>query len=314
MLLSPPVPDPAAAGHSPVLLAATVQRLAPSPGRTMLDCTLGAGGHAEALLEAGALVVGVDRDPLARRQASERLARFGERFTVRAGTFGEAAEELVQESRRFDGVLADLGVSSMQLDDPARGFSIRSTAPADMRMGEGCADDALSLIARLGESELADLIYAYGEERHSRRIARALKRDLALGRIASAADLAETVRRAVGGSGRRHPAIRTFQALRIAVNDELGQLDRLLDSLPRLLQPGGMAVVITFHSLEDRAVKQSFRAGHAAGSYAEVARRVEIAGEAELAANPRASSAKLRWAASPPQAAPGDPQQSRNRP
>ncbi len=307
-----PVPDPAPAGHSPVLLQETMQRLAPAPGRLVLDCTLGAGGHAEAMLEAGASVVGVDRDPKARQMAQARLGRFADRFELRTGTFGEVGEEMMQEERRFDGVLADLGVSSMQLDDPDRGFSIRSQSPADMRMGEGCSEDVLSFIGRLGEAELADLIFAYGEERFSRRIARVLKRDLALGRLRSCFDLAESVRRVVPGSSRRHPAIRTFQALRIAINDELGQLGQLLEALPRLLRAGGTAVIISFHSLEDRAVKQSFRAGHAIGAYSEVARRVTIAGPAELEANPRASSAKLRWATAG--AAQPAPTRPRNRP
>jgi 16S rRNA (cytosine1402-N4)-methyltransferase len=285
--------------HRPVLLAETLERLRPGRGERVLDCTLGLGGHAEALLERGAAVVGVDRDPRARQLAQARLERFGERLTVRDGTFGEAAEAMAMAGERFDGVLADLGVSSMQLDDEARGFSIRSGARADMRMGEGCAEDALALIDRLGENELADLIFGYGEERLSRRIARALKRARAEGRIETAAELAAEIRRAVPGHAARHPALRTFQALRIAVNDELGQLDRLLRALPDLLAPGGRAVVISFHSLEDRAVKQAFRAHHAGGRFAEVARRVTEAGDDELATNPRSSSAKLRWAVAP---------------
>jgi 16S rRNA (cytosine1402-N4)-methyltransferase len=184
----------------------------------------------------------------------------------------------------------------MQLDDESRGFSIRSTAAADMRMGDGCEADALSLIDSRTESDLADLIFTYGEERRSRRIARALKQARASGRLTSCEQLAAVVRQVVPGRSRRHPAIRTFQALRIAVNDELGQLARLLGVLPRLLLPGGTAVVISFHSLEDRAVKQAFRAHLDAGSYSAVARRVVEASEDEQRANPRAGSAKLRWA------------------
>jgi 16S rRNA (cytosine1402-N4)-methyltransferase len=296
MLLSPPVPERSAPEHRPVLLDEAMARLGPGPGRRMLDCTLGLGGHAEAMLEAGASVMGVDRDSAARSLAAERLGRFGGRFSARAGTFAEAARALAEGGERFDGVLADIGVSSMQLDDPQRGFSIRSDAPVDMRMGDGCPEDALALIDRLDESELADVIYTYGEERLSRRIARAIKRTRAERRLVTCAELAAVVRAAVPGHAPRHPALRTFQALRIAVNDELGELERLLAALPDLLVPGGTAVVITFHSLEDRLVKTSFRALVAQGRYREAARSVTRATAAECEANPRASSAKLRWA------------------
>jgi 16S rRNA (cytosine1402-N4)-methyltransferase len=285
--------------HRPVLLDEVVERLRPAPGRRMLDCTLGLGGHSEALLERGAEVMGVDRDGAARVLAAGRLARFGARFMVCPGTFAEVVEALVEKKERFDGVVADLGVSSMQLDDESRGFSLRSASPADMRMGDGCGENALGLIDRLDELELADVIYRYGEERLSRRIARALKRARAAGNCATGVELAAVVRRAVPGHAPRHPAVRTFQALRIAVNDELGQLDRLLARLPRLLRPAGRAVVISFHSLEDRAVKQAFRAQLAAGAFAAVSRRVITAGDDEIQANPRAASAKLRWAERP---------------
>jgi 16S rRNA (cytosine1402-N4)-methyltransferase len=292
----PDAPDPAIL-HRPVLLAEVVEHLAPAPGKRMLDCTLGLGGHSEALLAAGAMVAGVDRDGRARELASRRLSAFGGGFTVRAGTFADAAEAAVRAGERFDGVLADLGVSSMQLDDEQRGFSMRSEALADMRMGDGCADSAVGLIDRLDEQQLADVIFRYGEERLSRRIARALKRGRAEGRLATGAELAAEVRRVVPGHTHRHPAARTFQALRIAVNDELGQLERLLAVLPGLLAEGGRAVVISFHSLEDRLVKNSFREHRAAGRFAAIAKRVVVAGDAELAANPRSAPAKLRWAA-----------------
>lgn len=290
-----PVPDDVPI-HQPVLLAETLEHLAPAPGRRYLDCTLGLGGHAEALLEAGASVLGVDRDPAARARALARLARFGAALEVRGGTFAQAAAELAAAGPAFDGVLADLGVSSLQLDDVARGFSLRSTERLDMRMGEGAALDALALIDSLPEDALADVIYTFGEERLSRRIARALKTARAQGRLESGAELADAVRRVVPGHARRHPALRTFQALRIAVNDELGELARLLPTLPQLLRAGGIAVIISFHSLEDRAVKQAFRAGLADGVYARVAKRVIEASDAEVAANPRARPAKLRWA------------------
>lgn len=289
----------AAALHKPVLVAEVLAALAPLAGARVLDCTLGLGGHSEALLEAGAQVVGVDRDGRARELACARLQRFGGRFTAIAGTFAQAAEDHVARGERFDGVLADLGVSSMQLDDPGRGFSLRSGARADMRMGEDAAEDALALIDRCGDDELADLIFAYGEERLSRRIARGLKRARAEGRLETASDLADAVRAAVPGHQPRHPALRTFQALRIAVNDELGQLDRLLAVLPALLAPGGRAALISFHSLEDRRVKQSLRAHRDAGRLADCARHVVTASAAEAETNPRAEPAKLRWALAP---------------
>lgn len=285
-----------AALHRPVLLGEVVACLAPAPGRRVLDCTLGLGGHSEALLEAGAEVHGVDRDPRARELAGRRLERFGSRLRIREGTFAEALRRAADQGETYDGILADLGVSSLQLDDPGRGFGIASTAAADMRMGDGCPLTVLDLIDQTPESDLADLIYRYGEERLSRRIARALKRRRAEGHLHSAEDLAQTVRATVPGHHRRHPALRTFQALRIAVNDELGQLESLLDLLPRVVAPGGTAAVISFHSLEDRAVKNAFRDQVQAGAWATITRKVVTASDAELAVNPRSHSAKLRWA------------------
>lgn len=283
------------AHHVSVLLHEAVGLLAPAPGRRYLDCTLGAGGHAAALIAAGAAVVGIDRDPRARDLARERLAGHADRLQVLAATFADAAEELAAAGETFDGVLADLGVSSMQIDDAGRGFSLRDAARADMRMGDGCPDDAIALIDRTRESDLADIIYRYGEERLSRRIAAALKRARAAG-VDGAAGLAEAIRACVPGHQPRHPALRTFQALRIAVNDELGELDRLLERLPRLVAAGGCAVVISFHSLEDRAVKTAFRGQRDRGLWAGIARRPLIPQDAETEANPRAHSAKLRWA------------------
>jgi 16S rRNA (cytosine1402-N4)-methyltransferase len=291
----PDASDPAVL-HRSVLLAETVAHLAPASGMRVLDCTLGLGGHSAALLGLGAEVLGIDRDEHARAAAQRRLAAYAGRFTMRGGTFAAVAEELLAAGERYDAVLADLGVSSMQLDDESRGFSLRTPHAADMRMGDGCPDTALTLIDRLDEAGLADIIFRYGEERFSRRIARALKQARAAGRLESGEQLAATVRCVVPGRHQRHPALRTFQALRIAVNDELGQLGRLLTALPGLLRPGGRAVVISFHSLEDRLVKNAFRLGRAHGTYQDAARRVVTAGEQELAANPRAAAAKLRWA------------------
>lgn len=283
------------APHVSVLLNETVGLLAPAPGRRFLDCTLGAGGHTAALLAAGAAVTGIDRDPRARVLARERLAGHADRLQVLDQTFADAAEGLAAAGGTFDGVLADLGLSSMQIDDGDRGFSLRDDTRADMRMGDGCAVDAIGLIDQLGESDLADIIYRYGEERLSRRIASALKRARAKG-IESAAGLAEAIRGCVPGHQPRHPALRTFQALRIAVNDELAELERLLAVLPRLAAPGGCVVVISFHSLEDRQVKLAFKAQQLRGRWSEIARRPVIASDDEIATNPRAHSAKLRWA------------------
>lgn len=184
----------------------------------------------------------------------------------------------------------------MQLDDESRGFSIRSGTRADMRMGDDASEDALQLIDRQSEQGLADLIYTYGEERMSRRIARALKLARAAGRCETGIELAAIVRAVVPGRHDRHPAMRTFQALRIAVNDEIGELERLLQALPDLLVPGGRAVIISFHSLEDRPVKQALRAHVDAGRLSDASRKVTVASEAESTSNPRSASAKLRWA------------------
>jgi 16S rRNA (cytosine1402-N4)-methyltransferase len=291
VLLCSPVPD-ASTRHVPVLLEETLAAVQPGPGRRVLDCTLGLGGHAAAMVAAGATVIGVERDPQARELAHARL---GDAVEIRATTFADAVEAAIDAGETFDGLVADLGVSSMQLDDAARGFSFRADTRADMRMGDGCPEDAVGLIDRLDETELADVIYTYGEERLSRVISRALKAARAEN-LSSAADLAGAIRKAVRGHTQSHPAVRTFQALRIAVNDELGQLDRLLKALPKVLAPGGRAALISFHSLEDRAIKVALRAHVQHQRLSDAARRVVVPTETELAANPRAGSAKLRWA------------------
>jgi 16S rRNA (cytosine1402-N4)-methyltransferase len=285
----------AAQSHVPVLLDAVVHHLRPGTGMRMLDCTLGMGGHSAALLAAGVSVVGIDRDAAARSLATARLSQFSHQLEIRFATFADAVESAVLAGEQYDGVLADLGVSSLQLDDVDRGFSMRSTLPVDMRMDTTQGESAIALIDRLSADELADVIYQYGEERLSRRIARALKNARAEGAESGEA-LAAVIRRVVPGHHQRHPAARTFQALRIAVNDELGQLERLLAALPKLLVSGGRAVIISFHSLEDRLVKQAFRAQKAARRFSDIAGRVVTADAIECLANPRASSAKLRWA------------------
>ncbi len=290
--------DSAPYSHLPVLatevLAAFAELPLPPGGEPplLLDATLGGGGHSALLLEAHPQLrlIGLDRDPTARAAAAERLAPFGDRVTIVATSFGDYTP-----SGPLLGVLADLGVSSPQLDVAARGFSFRADGPIDMRMNPEAGETAAQLIDRLEESELADLIYAYGEERLSRRIARRLVAERPWsGR--SSADLAYVI----GGCfppparrGRLHPATRTFQALRIAVNDELGQLDRLLQRAPDWLLPGGLLAVISFHSLEDRRVKQAFLADE---RLERITRRPLVAEAAEAEANPRSRSAKLRLA------------------
>lgn len=284
--------------HVPVLLDAVLAHLAPAPGERVLDCTLGYGGHCEALLARGARVLAVDRDPVARASTAQRLAGYGDAVAFHDGTYAAVAEGLRERGERFHGVLADLGVSSLQLDDPARGFSIRSDHDLDLRMGDGCKETALELLDRLAEEDLADLLWYYGEERRSRQVAPALKHGRADG-MRTGRELAAVIRAAIGGSQRRHPALRSFQALRIAINDEVGQLERLLKVIPDLLHPGGRAVVITFHSLEDRLVKRAFRRHCAAGALAAASKKVVTADADELARNRRAAPAKLRWAVAP---------------
>lgn len=260
----------------------------------LLDATLGGGGHSALLLEAhpGLQLIGLDRDPTARAAAAERLAPFGDRVTVVATSFGDYTPD-----QPVLAVLADLGVSSPQLDVAARGFSFRGEGPPDMRMNPEAGETAAELIDRLEENELADLIYAYGEERLSRRIARRLVAERPWsGSGRSSGDLAYVIAGCFPPPARRgriHPATRTFQALRIAVNDELGQLDRLLQRAPDWLVPGGILAIISFHSLEDRRVKTAFLADE---RLERVTRKPLVADEAEAEANPRSRSAKLRLA------------------
>jgi 16S rRNA (cytosine1402-N4)-methyltransferase len=272
-----------------------MELLAATDASHVLDCTLGSGGHSGELLRRGGRVTAIDRDPAARRTAAMTLAAYGDRCRILAGDFAGRGAALAEAGETFDGVLADLGVSSPMLDDDAYGMGLRQDSPLDMRMDPALPTTALDLIASNDEDALADILFRLGEERRSRRIARALKAAWWRG-ATTCAEMAAAVRAAVPGHQRRHPALRTFQALRIAVNDELGQLDRLLAILPRLLRPGGRAVVISFHSLEDRRVKQSFRAGRADGTYDEVARRVITPGDEEVAVNRRSRPARLRWA------------------
>lgn len=261
----------------------------------MIDATLGGGGHSALLLERHPelRLIGLDQDPTARAAASERLAVFGDRVRIVATNFAEfnATEPALM-------VLADLGVSSPQLDVAQRGFSFRLDGPLDMRMNPaGGGETAADLIERLDESALADLIYSYGEERLSRRIARRIKADLReTGAYTGTAALAYAVAGCYAPKARRgriHPATRTFQALRIAVNDELGVLDRLLQQAPNWLEPGGLMGVISFHSLEDRRVKTAFLRDE---RLERITRKPVVASAEEEEANPRSRSAKWRLA------------------
>jgi 16S rRNA (cytosine1402-N4)-methyltransferase len=273
--------------HAPVLVDAVLGFLA---GRaTVVDMTLGAGGHAEALLASGVeRLIGIDRDPDALAVASERLAPFGDRLQVMRSTFTEA-----DLTGPVDGVLYDLGVSSMQLDRAERGFGYRQDGPLDMRMG-GDGPSAADLVNGLAEGELADLIFELGEERRSRRIARAIVRARERAPIETTDALARVVAGALGRRpGGPHPARRTFQALRIAVNRELEELTASLPQAVGLLAPGGRVVVLAYHSLEDRVVKRAFLEDE---RLLRLTKKPVMADDAEIAVNPRARSVRLHAA------------------
>jgi len=301
--------------HETVLLEEAVAALQPRPGGLYCDGTLGGGGHAERLLDAASpdgRLVGIDRDPDALAAAGARLARFGDRATLLHGSFGDAKQLLASIGvDAVDGLLVDVGVSSPQLDRADRGFSFRHEGPLDMRMDPTSGETARELCARLSVDDLADLIRRYGEERYAGRIARVIKERIAADQLHTTTELAAAIADVVPTRERsKDPATRTFQALRIAVNDELGELERLLDAIPSLLRPGGRAAVISFHSLEDAMVKERFRAlskdhglpADIAASmglpprppFTIVTRKPVVPSEAEVARNPRARSAKLR--------------------
>lgn len=284
--------------HVTVLSERTVDLVEPRAGGIYVDCTLGGGGHAELLLEKSApdgRVIGIDRDPAALAAAAARLSRFGDRVRFAHARFGEFDRVLsdLGESR-VHGIVADVGVSSPQLDDASRGFSLMREGPLDMRMDPTSGESALELIERLSENELADVIYEYGEERRSRAVARSIKRALDEGALATTEDLARAIRRVVGPrKGRLDPATRAFQGLRIAVNGELDELRALCACAPDRLVDGGVIAIISFHSLEDRIVKHAFRDDP---RLAVLTKKPLEADDDELSANPRARSAKLRGA------------------
>jgi 16S rRNA (cytosine1402-N4)-methyltransferase len=286
-------------GHVPVLLAETLELLAVRPGGFFVDGTLGLAGHAAAILRAGApggRLLGLDRDGEALDRARKHLAPFGDRARLEQGDFREIPERLA--GAEADGILLDLGVSSVQLDDAERGFSFQAEGPLDMRMDRSEGPTAASLLNRMGEKELADLIYEYGQEPASRRIARAIVRARDERPITTTTELADIVRRAAPRRGRpgHHPATRTFQALRIRTNRELDGLGEALERIAGCLRPGGRMVVIAFHSLEDRAAKAAFRALAVRG-FRPLTRKPVRPGEAEVRLNPRARSARLRGVA-----------------
>jgi len=301
--------------HIPVLLNEVVDALRPRDGGRYVDGTFGAGGYAAAMLDrADCRVIAIDRDPDAISAGRALAERYAPRLRLIEGRFGDMADLLSAEGvDDVDGVTLDLGVSSMQFDQAERGFAFRASGPLDMRM-EKKGPSAADLVNEADEAELADIIFRYGEERRSRRVARAIVEARKQKRIETTGELAEIVRRAVGPLGRDEsdPATRTFQALRIAVNDELGELERGLAAAEQVLAPGGRLAVVSFHSLEDRAVKEFVRAraGRIPGpsrhappradakpaELRDLTRKPVLPSDTEIAENPRARSARLRVA------------------
>ncbi len=306
---------PGSVRHVPVMAREVVDALQPRDGGRYLDGTFGAGGYTAAMLDrADCQVIAIDRDPDAIAAGRVLAERYAPRLRLIEGRFGDMADLLSAEGvEDVDGVALDLGVSSMQFDQADRGFSFRASGPLDMRMEKNGAS-AADLVNESDEAELADIIWRYGEERRSRRVARAIVEARRTKRIDTTGELAEIVRRAVGPQGRDEsdPATRTFQALRIAVNDELGELERGLAAAEQVLAPGGRLAIVSLHSLEDRAVKEFVRAragrtpgpsrhappraGEQDATLRDLTRKPMVPSDAEVAANPRARSARLRVA------------------
>jgi len=301
------------AGHVPVLLKEAIDFLAVTRGGTYLDATVGLGGHSSEIakrLGAPGHLIGFDKDPAALERSRARLQHAdsgspvtGDRspnsdwptVTLIHGSFAEVGERIPPAS--LDGLLADLGVSSLQLGDAARGFSFQADGPLDMRMNPMSGRTAEQVVNHLDERELADVIYEFGEERRSRRIARALVRARPILTTKQLVDVISAAARPMNQAERRiHPATRTFQALRIFVNRELDDLKALLEAAPRVLKPGGRLVVISFHSLEDRIVKDAMRDGAKQGQYRLLTKKPLTATEEEIESNPRSRSAKMRAA------------------
>lgn len=291
----PPRSEPPPA-HVSVMLGEICEALSPHADGLYVDLTVGAGGHTEGLLKAGAgHVVGFDRDETALELARQRLARFDSHLELVHAPFSSLREELdALGIDRVDGIVADLGVSSMQLDTAGRGMSFRTEGPLDMRMDRSRGRTALELVEDLDDDELTDVIRDLGDERRARRIARCIRQAFEAGELATTLDLRRAVVRAVGPNrvGGIDPATRTFQALRIAVNEELRELEKVLRVMPDCLRPGGTLTVLTFHSLEDRIAKRMLKSG----PWQVVTKRPLRPSEDEIDDNPRARSAKLRVA------------------
>ncbi len=294
-------------GHVPVLLKEAIDFLNIQRGGTYIDATVGLGGHSYEIakrLGAPGHLIGLDKDPAALEIARERLVVSRQSSVVSEDwpkvdlehkSFAEIAKG--QRPTTIDGILADIGVSSLQFDDPARGFSFQAEGPVDMRMNPQAELTAEQVVNQFDERELADLIYEFGEERRSRRIARAIVRSRPIRTTVQLADVVSAAARPMNQAERRiHPATRTFQALRIFVNHELDDLRALLIAAPQLLKPAGRVVIISFHSLEDRIVKDAFRDGVKQGYYQLLTKKPVTASEEEIDRNPRSRSAKLRAA------------------
>ena len=290
-------------GHVPVLLKEAIDFLAVKRGGTYLDATVGLGGHSYEIakrLGAPGHLIGFDKDPAALAVAQVKLAPVVGRpdwptVTLMHGSFAELAND--QRPATIDGLIADLGVSSLQLGDPARGFSFQAEGPLDMRMNPMSGETAEQVVNHIDERELADVIYEFGEERRSRRIARAIVRSRPIRTTKQLVEVVSAAARSMKSKHERiHPAARTFQALRIFVNRELDDLKALVEAVPRVLKPGGRLVMISFHSLEDRIVKDALREGAKQGWYQVLTKKPMIAGEEEIDRNPRSRSAKMRAA------------------
>lgn len=284
--------------HGTVLFNEVMEAIAPKPGGVYADVTVGGGGHARGLLRASepdGVLLGVDRDEMALEATRARLGAVGARLVLVRGCMSMLPSILkAQGMGRLDGLVADLGVSSPQLDEAARGFSFVREGPLDMRMDQGNGPTALEYLQRITERDLADVLYRFGEERRSRPIARQIKQALHDQRLHSTSDLRRAVVRVKGPKrGHRDPATQTFQAIRIAVNGELDELDALLSCVPEVLRDGGVVAIISFHSLEDRRVKHAFREE---GRLEACTKKPVTASDGELRDNPRSRSAKLRAA------------------
>jgi 16S rRNA (cytosine1402-N4)-methyltransferase len=298
--------------HIPVLLSEVLHFMAPCEGKVLVDGTLGGGGHTEAMLKAGATVIGVDQDTQALEYAQERLSSFGDQFSAVQGNFATMPSLLADKGHpQVDGILVDIGVSSWQLDEADRGFSFGKDGPLDMRMDRSGGKTAADLVNGCSEHELKTIFREYGEERAAGKIARRMVEQREKKEFITTTDLADFICTLIPRGGKSHPATRVFQALRIAVNDELGVLREFLANAENLLRPGGRLVVITFHSLEDRIVKQFLKNASMAEidrkewpaarpnpgyHYKILTRRPVIATGDELKRNKRARSSKLRAA------------------